>query len=395
MSARLQKEVWGLERCSGCGVCVAVCSKGVLYWDGEQHPLLEERQKALGLSHLTVPTCVVCDRFCELSCPRLADPVRLGTRRAVSARSAGVVQSGLPNDIVQALLVAARAANLIDGVIMPDLDPWTLQPIARIATTIGEIVSGVGMQYLWAPLLSALNEAIFEHGLERLAIVGTPCMAEGAHRLRLAANGRLWPYQKAIRLTIASFCTGMYNPVLIPELLEKGLGVPRHQVRTLQTSVGDAALGLTLWDGTERSLPLTELGPFTRRGCAHCADYLGESADIAVGTVGALPGHATLIARTAGGEAVLENACNHGLLASTARIDTPALEAARVAKDRRARAEAFAGLRILMLDALGDARKQAEVKERFARLYGEPQIAASKKREATNDSCSRCSCSGC
>jgi len=73
MSTRLQQEVWALDRCSGCGVCVAACSKGVLYWDGEQHPLLEEREKALGLSHLKLRTCEVCEKFCELSCPRLVD----------------------------------------------------------------------------------------------------------------------------------------------------------------------------------------------------------------------------------------------------------------------------------------------------------------------------------
>ena len=179
MSTRLQQEVWALDRCSGCGVCVAACSKGVLYWDGEQHPLLEEREKALGLSRLRLRTCEVCEKFCELSCPRLVDWTPMEPRTMVSARSAGVVHSGASNDVIQALLVAARSADLIDGVVMLDMDPWTLEPVARVATTVDEIVSSVGMQYLWAPVLSALNEAIFDLGLTRLAIVGSPCVAEG------------------------------------------------------------------------------------------------------------------------------------------------------------------------------------------------------------------------
>jgi coenzyme F420 hydrogenase subunit beta len=389
MSTRLQQEVWALDRCSGCGVCVAACSKGVLYWNGEQHPLLEEREKSLGLSRLKLRTCEVCEKFCELSCPRLVDWVPMEPRFTVSARSAGIVQSGAPNDVIQALLVAARSADLIDGVVMLDMDAWTLEPVARVATTVDEIVSSVGMQYFWAPVLSALNEAIFELGLTRLAVVGSPCVAEGARRLMSAENGRLWPYQQAIRLIIASFCTGVYMPDMVAQLLEQGKGISRGQIRGLTTSEADGTLNVTLWDGTERSIPLTEVEPFTRHGCASCDDYLGESADIAVGTVGALPGHATLIARTPAGEAFVQNARAFGLLETISQVDKGALSAAREAKERRSRAQAFDEFRILMLDSLSDPRKRAQVRKQFVTLYGTPQAAA-VKREACDVSCSGC-----
>jgi coenzyme F420 hydrogenase subunit beta len=398
MSTRLQQEVWALERCSGCGACVAACSKGVLYWDGEQHPLLEEREKALGLSHLKLRTCEVCEKFCELSCPRLVDwaPRRpeapasgMEPRTMVSARSAGVVQSGAPNDVIQALLVAARAADLIDGVVMLDLDPWTLEPVARVATTVDEIVSSVGMQYLWAPVLGALNEAIFELGLTRLAVVGSPCVAQAARRLMNTGHERLWPYQKAIRLAIASFCTGVYMPDMVTELLERGKGLARQQIRGLTTSTTNGTLTVALGDGAERSIPLTDVEPFTRRGCGSCDDYLGESADVAVGAIGALPGHATLIARTAGGEVFVQNARRFGLLETIDQVDNAALSAAKEEKDRRARAQAFDEFRILMLDALSDPGKRAQVRKQFVSLYGTPQVGASKREECD------VSCSGC
>jgi coenzyme F420 hydrogenase subunit beta len=391
MSTRLQQEVWALDRCSGCGVCVAACSKGVLYWDGEQHPLLEEREKALGLSHLKLRTCEVCEKFCELSCPRLVDSPASGMepRTMVSARSAGVVHSSAPNDIIQALLVAARSADLIDGVVMLDMDPWTLAPVARVVTTVDEIVSSVGMQYLWAPVLSALNEAIFDLGLTRLAVVGSPCVAEGARRLMYAEHERLWPYQRAIRLTIASFCTGIYMPNMVTELLERGMGIARQQIRGLTTSATNGTLAVTLWDGTERSVPLTDVEPFTRHGCGSCDDYLGESADIAVGAIGAEPGYATLIARTPAGEILVQNARGFGLLEITDQVDEAALSAAKEDKDRRARAQAFDGFRILMLDALSDPGKRAQVRKQFVSLYGAPQAGA-LRREEGNVSCSGC-----
>jgi coenzyme F420 hydrogenase subunit beta len=389
MLTRLQQEVWALDRCSGCGACVAACSKGVLYWNGEQHPLLEEREKALGLSRLKLRTCEVCERFCELSCPRLVDRTPLDPRAAVSARSAGVVQSGDPNDVVRALLVAARSADLIDGAILPDVDPWTLEPVTRVVTSVDEIVSSVGMQYLWTPVLSALNKAVFELGLTKLAVVGAPCVAAGARRLMDAESERLQPYRQAIRLTIASFCTGAYMPDMVAELLEQGLGIRRQQIRGLTTSATDGELMALLWDGTQRTIPLSDVEPFTRRGCGSCDDYLGESADVAVGAIGAQPGYATLVVRTLAGEAFVQNARGFGLLETKAQVDEAALNAAKAEKDRRARAQAFDQFHILMLDALSDPGKRAQVRKQFVSLYGAPQ-AGTSKREECDDACSGC-----
>lgn len=389
MSTKLQHEVWALERCSGCGACVAACSKGVLYWGDEQHPTLEEREKVIGLSHLKLRTCEVCERFCELSCPRMVEWAPGEASTMVSARSSGVVQSGKVNDVIRGLLVAARSADIIDGVLMLDLDPWTITPTTRVATTVHEISGAVGMQHLWAPVLGALNEAVFELGLRRLAIVGPPCVAQGARRLMSTENERLWPYQQAIRLTIACFCTGVYMPRMVTDLLERGMGIDRHLVRGLTTSLGEGRLTVSLWDGTERTVPLTDVEPFTRHGCGRCDDYLGESADVAIGDVGALPDHATLITRTLAGEACVENARSFGLLETIPEVDEVALKRAKSEKDRRERAQAFDEVRILMLDALGDPKKRAQVRQQFAHLYGAPQEGISRKEECDVN------CDGC
>lgn len=393
MSSRLKQEVWALDRCSGCGACVAACAKGVLYWGSEQHPLLEERQKALGLSRLKLRTCEVCDKFCEQSCPRLSEPAALPPLRCLSARSSGVNKGGSPDDVAQAILVAARAADLIDGALVLDVDPWTLEPKARIVGTVEEMAGLVGLPHLWAPVLGALNEAIFAQGLERLAIVGPPCVAEGARRLREADNPRLSPYRNAIRLTIAHFCTGSYLPGLIGDLVEAGLGLARQRIRRL--TVGpDGGLAVTLRDGSERTFPRADLEPFTRHGCGTCADYLGESADLAVGSVGALAGHATLIVRTPTGEAFVQNSLAAGLLDGIDQVDTAALANAAAEKERRSRGQALAECRILLLDALGDPRKRAEAKKRFVELFGTQQAGAGK-REVQHGGCSGCQGGGC
>lgn len=389
MRTRVEEQVWEEDRCSGCGLCVALCSKGMLYWGQDQHPLKQDRQKALGLTRLSLRSCEVCQRFCELACPRLEELPAVPQSRVMAARAAGILQGGEPNDVIRALLAAARAADLIDGALVPDLDPWTLQPIVRIATTVDEIVSGIGMQYLWTPVLSALNETIFDRRLGRLAVVGPPCVAEAVSRLRVVDNDRLWPYKGAIRLTVATSCTGMYVPEMVRDLLERGLGIRPYEIRALSVSMATDSLTVVLWDGTERKVPLTEVKPFTRHGCGRCADYVGEFADVAVAAVGAPAGCATLITHSAGGDMAVRHAETLGLLQISSGVDEEALQVARTEKDRRIRAQAFDNLRILALDALEDPKKRAEVKKQFANLYGAAQ------KGATNKEVCHVSCSGC
>jgi coenzyme F420 hydrogenase subunit beta len=261
--------------------------------------------------------------------------------------------------------------------------------VTRIATTPDEILSSSMLPYLWTPVLSQLNEAIFQRGLTRLAIVGTPCVAEGARRLMTSSHERLWPYREAIRLAISSFCSGVYMPHVIDELLDRGLGIRRQQIRSLSTRAGDGMLLVALWDGTERAVPLTEVEPFTRAGCGSCDDYLGESADLAVGAIGAPDGHAALIVRTDEGQHFVRCAVSAALLEVGDGVDLGALHAAKTEKDRRARAQALDDVRILMLDALQDAGKREKVRKEFAHLCG-ASPAGTKKEEVGCGHCNGC-----
>jgi coenzyme F420 hydrogenase subunit beta len=300
----------------------------------------------------------------------------------VSARADGVRDGGTVDAVIQALLVAAYSSRLIDGVVALDLDPWTLEPCVRIATSVEEIVDWLSVPHLWAPVLSSLNEAIFERQLRGLAIVGPPCVAEGARRLRESDHPRLWPYHDAIRLTVAPFCTGALLPEVVPDLLERGMGIARETIQGLRTSAADGTLTIALRDGTQRTIPLTEVEPYTRKGCGRCDDYLGQSADIAVGDVGALPGHSTLICRSTVGRGVLQHAEMLGLVKTEPTVDVEELQVAQAQKDRRQRAQAFDQFQILMLDALSDPKKRADVRRQFTNLYG----ATPKKVPAKEES---------
>lgn len=153
MVKRLETEVWSLENCAGCGLCVAACSKQVLTWqDGSSHPVLEKRSKTLGLSKTSLDSCSFCEKFCEEVCPRLERWTPIEARVVRAARSRGPVDFGAPNDVIWAIASAGRSAGMLDGVIILDIDPWDLKPTARLASSVEQIVDTVGPQYLWAPV---------------------------------------------------------------------------------------------------------------------------------------------------------------------------------------------------------------------------------------------------
>ncbi len=388
MSNRLEAEVWAMDTCAGCGMCVAACSKQVLKWNGSDHPVLEQRTKTVGYTRETLDSCSFCQKFCEEACPRLQRWAPLAAQDMLAVNARGPLKSGAPNDVIRAILTTNRSAGLLDGVVMLDVDPWTLKPVARVVSSVVEIVSAMGPQYLWAPVFDALNEAIFTQGMKNVAVVGTPCAAQAVRKLKASTNPRLKPYQDAIRLTIAVFCTGIYRPDVVDEILVKRMDVSREQVKRMEISPDRAWMRAVLWDGSVRTIPRQQAESYTRPGCGSCDDYLGESADIAIGTLGAPEGTSTLIIRSTIGDMFVRNAIQMNLLEASHRVDEAALEAAAAEKDRRERAQSFKDLQILMLDGLADPLKRNEAIQQFARLYRTPDRPGAPREL-------RSGCTGC
>lgn len=392
-TTRLVNEIWGRERCAGCSLCVAACSKQVLYWDDEHtaHPLLERKQKTIGLSKYTLDTCSVCEHFCEMVCPRLEPAARLEPLAQMSAKAAGALGGSEPNELVRNILIAGRASGMIDGALMIDADRDG-KTRARIVTSAGEIAESTGLQLIWTPLFEALNAAVFDLGLRDLAVVSTPCGAQALRRLIDSTNERLKPYRSAIRLNVALFCTGVFMPEAFSELMTRGANLKPEWIRRVTAHPRENVLRAQLWNGDTYEMDLRQAEAYTRAGCARCDDYVGESADLAVGSVGAADGYSTLVVRTPIGQAFVQNAQTMKLIETLDTVDEQALLRATANKDRRERAEQFDALQVLMLDALRDPRKRAEVKQQFDLLYGRPRTL-NKREDYRYAGCG--DCSGC
>jgi coenzyme F420 hydrogenase subunit beta len=394
MSKRMEAQVWDLDRCAGCGLCVATCSKGMLYWDEEvKHPVREVRQKRIGLTQIPLDTCTFCQVFCEETCPRLHQWEEVAARHVVSAKAKGPAESGEPMEVIRALLIANLSAGAIDGVIASDVDGWALQPRAKVMTRVEELADNLGVQGLWVPTLDVLNEAVYERKLRNIAVVGTPCVSEAVRTVRASDNERLNPYKDALRVSVAVFCTGVYYPGPVRQFLQERMGVAGREVKRVYVSPRDKELRVILWDGSEKRVPLSKIEGYTRSGCATCEDLLGESADIAVGKVGGKEGYSTLIVRSEVGEQCLQNAVDLGLLEVNTEVDEKALHTAKEEKERRDRAQAFDDLMLMMLDALRQPQRRAEVREEFVRLYEVDSPSDSVQEETRHGACAQCA--GC
>jgi coenzyme F420 hydrogenase subunit beta len=391
VSKQLEREVWSLDRCSGCGLCVATCSKGILHWDGEEkHPARETRQKTIGLTQIPLDTCTFCQVFCEETCPRLHRWEGLPARRVVSAKTQGVTHSGDPSDVVRSLVAAGLSAGFIDGVIMSDMNAWTMEPLAKVMTTVAEVADSFGVQGLWVPALEILNEAVYEKRLRSIAVVGPPCVSQAIRTLMSSDNERLSPYKQAVQLTIAIFCTGSYYPRLVYEFLEDMMAISRHDIKRICASPRNRELRILLWDGSAKTVALSKVEGHTRPGCASCEDFLGESADIAVGNVGAKDDYCTVITRTQVGDLCLQNALDFEALEAVAEVDDQALKGAKGEKERRKRAQAFDELTLMMLDALREPRQRAEVRDEFVRLYEVDRVSEHTEEGRRHEPCVGC-----
>ena len=166
------------------------------------------------------------------------------------------------------------------------------------------------------------------------------------------------------------------------------LDLTRDKIKRIEVSPDRDYLHVTLWDGSVLSVSRQKAEMYSRRGCGVCEDFLGESADLAVGSVGAPEGSSTLIIRSHIGEMFVRNAVQLNLLDTSQNVDEDALAAAAEKKQIRERAQAFNDLKILMLDALADPLQHSEAVKQFARLYRTPMPSEPKEK-------ARKGCSGC
>ncbi|AEH36597.1 Coenzyme F420 hydrogenase/dehydrogenase, beta subunit C-terminal domain [Halopiger xanaduensis] len=328
----LDEAVIEADRCIQCASCVAACPSDSIGIDAE------EKRPTL------VKMCTGCSR-CWDFCPRsglryeralelldqersLAEPETYAARATDAAADAG--QDG---GAVTALLAELLAAGEIDGaVVARESEDEPLRGEAFLATSHADLLEAGGSIYTQTMGLGQIDDLLADADLgpnPDLALVGTPCVIQGATALDRYGHEPADP----IALTVALMCTRTFEHERLLSQIES-YDVDPEAVEKLDIRDGT----LAAFDDDGEILLETDVEEFDAaglRGCDECADFVGGAADISAGNVGSEDGYSTVVVRTENGRDVWREAAD-GL--ETTEIDRPeALEKIAAWNERRAK----------------------------------------------------------
>jgi coenzyme F420 hydrogenase subunit beta len=282
------------DRCVQCGACIAACPSRSIDVGADGLPTLVRMCTG----------CSACWDYCPMAGFRPEklhrqdpdDPVG-PVVEAVSARSVVRPEGAQDGGAVTTLLATLMERGHIDAVIHTQkLDAFVGTPV--LATSVGQIRAGAGSVYHQSETLAVLNERAPE-GVERIALVGTPCQISGLRALQRYPWENRDTLATKVVLAIGLFCTRSFDPKrLIPEVAKRGVNL--GQVKKIDIREGDlVAAGA---DGEAlMAAPVKEFHGASLRGCDECVDFAALGADIVVGNIGSEPGTSTVLLRTDAG----------------------------------------------------------------------------------------------
>ena len=299
---RLEAEVVSTGRCTGCGVCAAVCADEVI-GIGE-YPALKGECTNCGLCLVHCPAMQVSTGEGLLIDEPLGRYRKLVAAKACAAEITGVAQDG---GVVTALLSYALREGIIDAAVVAVNSSYPWKPVPLIATTEEDIIAGAGTKYTNSPTLSVLKKA-HEMGFKKLGIVMLPCQSMALQQLESSELGR--ELQGIVSINISLFCKANLHYAGIVELSRR-YEIPLHEVRKF--SIRGRSMQI-IAPTRIVDIPLREALKYTRPACMLCADFTSVHSDISVGAVGSPDGFSTVIIRTRRAEEITGSMVKHGVI---------------------------------------------------------------------------------
>jgi len=297
-----------VKMCTGCSLCWDFCPRGGLRYEALWPPSTPE-EDATGTA--TVERSDASDTYWKITGGPPGDGLG-AVLDAYSVRAGSRPDSAQDGGVVSALLVAALAGGEIDGAVVtrPSDDPeepW--KGVAHLATTAKEITEAAGSYYNQTMALAELDLSRYDLPAKpRIAVVGTPCEIQGIR----AMQSRRWPTGAhrvdSVVLTIALLCTKSFDyKGLMLQLLRDDRDIDIERVSKV-----DVIRGRMIVEYRDGEIavdePIKNFHGAALKGCDECADFLGRSADLSVGSVGAMDGWSSVLVRTERGRLALDSA---------------------------------------------------------------------------------------
>jgi coenzyme F420 hydrogenase subunit beta len=305
----LEDAVIDADRCIQCGTCVAVCPSDSIGIGEDDLPTLVKMCTG----------CSLCWDFCPRGGLRHEATWKLtgaegdglaAVRERYSARTRSSIKGVQDGGVVSAILIALLEAGELDGALLAResaSEPWKGE--AFLARTPAEVIECAGSFYNQTMALGHLDLKGVELPPEpRIAVVGTPCEIEGIKAMQ--ARPWYWGSAKvdAVVLTIALLCTKSFNyEKLMVREIERKRGIPLDRIGRV-----DVIRGKLIVQGHEGETlleePIREFHGAALKGCDECTDFLGNAADLSVGSVGSADGWSSLLIRTEVGREAVKHA---------------------------------------------------------------------------------------
>ncbi len=138
----------------------------------------------------------------------------------------------------------------------------------------------------------------------QVVIVGNPCQINGLKKVMALTKefqefykdrDTDYPHWPKRVFSVAVFCMGNFSPKTIPTYVENNIGLPLEKV----TKMNISSEGFRAYTDKKISLrKIPELSKYLRGSCKQCTDFIGDFADISVGSIGSDSGWSTVILRT-------------------------------------------------------------------------------------------------
>jgi coenzyme F420 hydrogenase subunit beta len=328
----LEAEVIKAGACSECRACVDICTA-----DGPEALELD-----LGRFRFDADKCTGCG-LCYAVCPEapwawedLADRYEIGASdigkdRSVSSavtRSAVIKARSADGGVVTSLLWYMLDTGQIDGAILSKSD-GPLGPSLCVARTRDEVLQSSGLRAGRGASL-ATNRGVVTNldtmsflrrlhkedpsGTERFALVGTPCQT---HTVRRMQQIGVAPTPR-IRTTLGLFC---YEALPLNKVqwhrFEEATGLRVEDIERIQMR---EELVLTMKDGKTKKIDLDTASLLAGPNCLRCTDYSNRFADLSLGATGSDPGFTSVVVRTDHGRALFDGAIEAGYVIEWASV---------------------------------------------------------------------------
>ena len=315
----LIEEVQKPGLCHHCGGCVTFCTAinyGALELDEDGMPRFGDKDK-----------CIECG-LCYMICPEIGEleeetrkavewdpPVgRVISTNMVRASDPEIRQKATDGGAVTGLLLNLFDRGHIDGAIVTrQTDPFHREPF--LATSREEIIEAAGFHFdtsqglkhfsheysSFSPSVEQLRP-VFQKGLRRVAMVGTPCQIKAFRKIETLG---IVP-SDAIKYCLGLFCSGNFTIGKGErKRLAEQFGFRWENIKHI--NIKDELM-IHLNDGKIKCIPLDEIDFMKRYACRYCSDYSSEYADISFGGIGAEEGWTTVVIRSSLGRAIFADA---------------------------------------------------------------------------------------